>query len=202
MTFLTWILNLNLLLPWQRGARRNKQVILEYAQEHYPNAKIIDEEFNSAEFFVWNNFMDSIAFECDNIEFWITAEGGKILLDGYCGARAIAQFDTIIQDVFFEPRQIKARTSYHFIDNYKEMYPYTGGLVVRIYVADQGSTPREVGWLFDFYQYWQNEGAFLKSFDVWIYIVENDKTVYFVDFKDRDPLLNENEFYSSFERKD
>ncbi|MBD5128848.1 MAG: hypothetical protein HDT43_02825 [Ruminococcaceae bacterium] len=191
-----------LLFPWQWGARRNKQVILEYAEEHYPDAKIIDKEFNSAKFFVWNNFMDCIVFECDNIEFGITAEGGKILVDGYCGARAIAQFDKIIQTGFFEPREIEARTNYNFIDNYYELYPYTGGLVVMISVADQGSTPREVGWLYDFYKYWQNEASFLKSYDVWIYIVENHKTIYYVDFKDRDPLLNENEFYSSFERDD
>ncbi|MDE7360390.1 MAG: zinc ribbon domain-containing protein [Oscillospiraceae bacterium] len=202
MIFITWILNLNLLLPWQRGARRNKQVILEYAEEHYPDAKIIGKEFNSAKFFVWNNFMDCIVFEWDNIEFGITAEGGKILVDGYCGARAIAQFDKIIQTGFFEPREIEARTDYSFMDNYYELYPYTGRLVVRIWIADQGSTPREVGCLYDFYQYWHNEGAFLKSYDVWIRIRENDKVIYYVDFKDRDPLLNENEFYSSFERGD
>lgn len=202
MIFTTWILNRNLLLPWQRGARRNKQVILEYAEEHYPDAKIVSEEYNSAQIFLWNNIMDCIVFECDNIEFGITAEGGKILLDGYCGARAIAQFDKIIQAGFFEPRGIEARTTYNFMDNYKETYPYTGGLVVMISVANQGSTPREAGWLYDFYQYWHNEGAFLKSYDVWIDIFENDKVIYYVDFKDRHPFLNEDEFYSSFERGD
>lgn len=202
MIFTTWILNRNLLLPWQRGARRNKQVILEYAEEHYPDAKIVSEEYNSAQIFLWNNIMDYIVFECDNIEFGITAEGGKILVDGYCGARAIAQFDKIIQAGFFEPREIDAHTIYNFMDNYKEMFPYTGGLVVIIYVDDQGSTPREAGWLYDFYQYWHNEGAFLKSYDVWIKNFENGKAKYYVDFKDRDPFLNEDEFYSSFRKSD
>lgn len=202
MTFLTCILNLNLLLPWQRGARRNKQVILEYAQEHYPDAKIIDEEYNSAELLVWNNFMDCIAFEYDNIEFWITAEGGKILLDGYCEARASGQFDKIIQDGFLEPREIKAHTRYRFIDNYCELYPYTGELEVGISLADQGSTPREISWLYDFYQYWQNEGSFLKSYDVRINIFENGKAIYHIYFTSSDPLLNENEFYSAFVKDD
>lgn len=195
------ILNANLLFPWQRGARRNKQVILEYAEEHYPDAKIIGEKLNSAQLFVWNNIMDYIVFECDNIEFGITAEGGKILVDGYCGARAIAQFDKIIQAGFFEPREIEAHTDYRFIDNYYELYPYTGELVVWISIADQGSTPREVGCLYDFYQYWHNEGAFLKGYDVGIRILQNDKTIYHIYYKSESPMLNENEFYSSFEKE-
>lgn len=196
------ILNANLLFPWQRGARRNKQVILEYAEEHYPDARVVEGHYNSARFFVWNNLADAIVFKLDDMEFKIIAEAGKILTDNYPKARACKQFDTIIQAGFFEPREIEARIDYSFIDNYYELYPYTGSLVVRIYVADQGSTPREAGWLYDFYQYWHNEGAFLKSYDVWIKILENDKVIYYVDFKDRDPLLNENEFYSSFERGD
>lgn len=202
MTFLTWILNLNLLLPWQLEARRNKKAILNYANEHYPNAQVVEGHYNSARFFVWNNLADAIVFKLDDMEFKIIAEAGKILTDNYPKARACKQFDTIIQDGFFEPREIGARINYNFIDDYKEMYPYTGGLVVLISVADQGSTPREAGWLYDFYQYWRNEGAFLKSYDVWINILEDDNVIYFVDFKDEEPLLNENEFYNSFERKD
>lgn len=199
MTFLTWILNLNLLLPWQLEARRNKKVILNYANEHYPDAQVVEGHYNSARFFVWNNLADAIVFKLDDIEFKIIAEAGKILTDNYPKARACKQFDTIIQDGFFEPREIEAHTIYNFMDNYKEMFPYTGGLVVIIYVDDQGSTPREAGWLYDFYQYWHNEGAFLKSYDVWIKNFENGKAIYYVDFKDRDPFLNEDDFYSSFE---
>ena len=143
MTLLIWILNLNLLLPWQRGARRNKQVILEYAKEHYPDAQVVGGQYNSARIFVWNNLADAIVFNLDDIEFTIIAEAGKILTDNYPKARACKQFDTIIQDGFFEPIEIEARTTYNFLDNYKEMYPYTGGLVVIIYGDDQGSDPRE-----------------------------------------------------------
>ncbi len=117
------ILNANLLFPWQWGARRNKQVILEYAAEHYPSADIIDQEFNSAKFFIWNNIEDCVVFNLDGLEFGITAERGKILVDGYCGARAIAQFDKIIQENFLEPRGISAQTDYIFADNYYKIYP-------------------------------------------------------------------------------
>lgn len=198
MTLLIWILNLNLLLPWQRGARRNKQVILEYAEEHYPDAQVVEGHYNSARIFVWNNLADAIVFNLDDIEFTIIAEAGKILTDNYPKARAYKQFDTIIQDGFLKPRGIEARTTYNFLDNYKETYPYTGSLVVRISVDDQGSDPREAGWLYDFYWFWHNEGAFLESYDVWIKNFENGEKVYYVDFKDEEPFLNEDEFYSSF----
>ncbi len=109
-------LNANLLLPWQGEARKNQQVILEYAEEHYPKATIINKEFNTAKPFVWNNFRDCIVFKLDDVEFGITAEKGRILVDGYFGARVIAQFDEIIQDGFLNPRGITAYTNYIFAD--------------------------------------------------------------------------------------
>lgn len=187
-----------LLFPWQRGARRNKQVILEYAEEHYPDAKIIDKEFNSAKIFVWNNIMDCIVFKWDDIEFGITAEGGKILVDGYCGARAIAQFDKIIQDGFLKPRGITAYTGYRFVDNYYEIYPYTGGLGVELTIFDQGSTPQEVGWLYDFYKYWKEEGAFLTLYGVRITIATNETRMCHIDYDNDSVFSNAKEFYAAF----
>lgn len=192
------VLNANLLLPWQRGARINKQVILEYAAEHYPNAEIVDQEFNSAHFFVWNNFRDCIVFNWDDVEFGITAKSGSILVDGYCGARAIAQFDRIIQDGFLKPRGIKANTDYSFVDNYEESYPYTGGLSVQIAVFDQGSTPQEVGWLYNFYKYWKKEGEFLRLYAVEIDIIENKQRMCHINFLNDDDFPDEEKFYSAF----
>ena len=192
------ILNAFMLFPWQWGARRNKQIILEYANEHYPDAKIVDKEFNSAKFFVWNNFLDCIVFEWDNVEFGITAEGGEILVDGYYGARAIAQFDKIIQDGFLKPRGITAYTDYRFIDNYYEIYPYTGGLVVELTIFDQGSTPQEVGWLYDFYEYWKKKGDFLRLYGVEIAIVADKQRMCHINFLNDDDFSNEEKFYSAF----
>ena len=128
----------------------------------------------------------------------MTAEGGKILIDGYCGARAIAQFDEIIQDGFLKPHGITAYTDYSFADNYYEIYPYTGRLSVRLTVWDQGTTPREVGWLYDFYKYWKKEGSFLKSYSVRIDIVSNDDVVYHISYGSKSNFLNERAFYSAF----
>lgn len=192
------ILNANLLLPWQKEAKRNKQEILKYAEEHYPDAKIIDREFNSAKFFLWNNFKDCIVFKLDDIEFGITAEGGKILVDGYYGARAIAQFDKIIQDGFLKPRGITAYTSYNFADNYYEIYPYTGRLDVQITIWDQGSTPKEVGWLYDFYKYWKREGEFLTKYSVSIHVVLNNETSYHIIYNNMKEFYDESTFYAAF----
>lgn len=192
------ILNVNLLLPWQLDARKNRQVILEYAEQHYPNAVIVDQEFNSAHFFVWNNFKDCIVFKWEDVEFGITAESGDILIDGYYGARAIRQFDIIIQDKFLKPRGINAYTSYRFTDGYKSIYPYNGRLSVKITIWDQGSYPWDIDWLYDFYKYWKNEGDFLKSYRVHIDIVENNETVYHINYGDDDEFPSEKAFYAAF----
>ena len=192
------VLNANMLLPWQLGARRNKQVILEYVAENYPEAKIVDQEFNSAHFFVWNNLLDRIVFTVDNFEFTVTAEGGGVVWDGYPKARACAQFDKIIQDGFFKPRGIHENAHYSFGDNYKEIYPYTGSLSIYIQVNDQGSTAREVGWLYDFYEFWKVEGAFLKDYRVDIDIYEDKKEKSHITYYNDSKFANEDEFYSAF----
>lgn len=194
------ILNSQLLFPWQWGARKNKKVILDYAAKHYPNAKIVKEEYVTAHIFLWNNFEDYVVFKWDGLEFGISAEFGKIIVDGYCGARAIAQFDQIIQDGFLKPRGITAYTHYRFVDNYYEIYPYTGGLVVRLTVRDQGTAPQEVGWLYDFYNYWRKEADFLTEYGVNISIVENRETIYHINFDDKSCFSNESAFYAAFEK--
>lgn len=198
LVVLVVMLNANMLLPWQLGARRNKQVILNYAAEHYPNAQFVEGHYNSAKFFVWNNFGDAGVFNLDGIEFKITAEGGKILIDGYPKARACAQFDKIIQDNFLEPRGISAKTDYIFVDNYNEIYPYTGSLGVKVKSIDQGTTPQEIGWLYDFYSYWKKEGDFLTSYSVHLSIIKDGRMMYHLDYNDDSEFPNEAAFYAAF----
>lgn len=192
------ILNANLLFPWQWNAQKNKQAILEYVHQNYPDAKIIQAHYDYG-FNPWNKTNDYITFEWDDIEFGVSAEGGKIVGDGYPGARAINQFDTIIKEGFMKPRGIEtACTNYSFLDNYKKSYPYTGGLVVRITVVEQGSTPREVGWLYDFYKYWRNEGNFLTGYRVQIEIVKNNDVICHCNYINKDEFSDESEFYGAF----
>lgn len=192
------LLNANLLLPWQKGARRNRRVILEYAEEHYPNAIVVEETYNSAKLLIWNNLADTIVFNMNGIEFDIIAEAGEIITDEYPKARACAQFDKIIQDGFLKPRGITANTHYMFADSYRESYPYTGGLVVGITVVNQGTTPQDVGWLYDFYKYWRSEGNFLTKYRVRIDIVKNDDVTYHSNYSDKEEFSDESDFYSAF----
>lgn len=98
-----------------------------------------------------------------------------------------------------KPRGIEtACTNYSFLDNYKKSYPYTGGLVVRITVVEQGSTPREVGWLYDFYKYWRNEGNFLTGYRVQIEIVKNNDVICHCNYINKDEFSDESEFYGAF----
>lgn len=78
------------------------------------------------------------------------------------------------------------------------MYPYTGGLVVRISVFDQGSTPQDVGWLYDLYKYWKNQGSFLTGYSVGIYINVNEDTVYHIIYDSEKEFSDQDEFYAAF----
>ena len=196
------ILNANLLFPWQIEARVNRKAILEYAAENHPTAKKTKEVYKSLN---WNIFksssVDYIQFDQDGVLFYVSAEGGEIFFDSYNGMRLIAEFDAIIQDGFMNPNGIIAKTTYTFVDS-SDMYPYTGDLGVTIRIFDQGSTPEEIGCLYDFYNYWQSEADFLRDYLVHIYIVENQGTTYHGAFVKESNYTSEAEFYADFRREE
>ncbi|MCH5206949.1 MAG: hypothetical protein J1F09_08340, partial [Oscillospiraceae bacterium] len=129
---------------------------------------------------------------------YVSAEGGEIFFDSYNGMRIYAQFDAIIQDGFMKPNGIIASTTYNIVDSY-DIYPYTGRLGVIIYIIDQGSTPEEIGCLYDFFNYWKSEGAFLERYSVGISIVENHTRLYYINYSKEADFPSEAEFYAAFE---
>ena len=182
---------------WRFERQQDKLVILEYAERNYPNAK------NTGGLFPIQKIAEvhrasTMYFELDGIEFSISAEYGEIVEDNYPKARACAQFDKIIKDGFLKPRGITAYTNYGFVDNYHEIYPYTGGLAVELTIWDQGSTPQEIDWLYDFYKYWKKEGEFLRLYSVSIDIVADEKRMCHIDYREFDNFPNEENFYSAF----
>lgn len=184
---------------WRFDRQRDKRVILEYVKNNYPeNIKRKGGKFPLQ--MPAGPFESSIMyFELDGVNFAISAQDGRIETDGYHKARASTQFDKIIQDGFIKTRGIeKAYTRYSFLDSYKETYPYTGGLVVRLSVFDQGSTPQDVGWLYDFYKYWKNEGSFLSGYSVGIYINADEDTVYHIIYNSEKEFSDQDEFYAAF----
>lgn len=182
---------------WRFERQQDKKAILAYVEEKYPNAKSKRSKFPFQR--IVGPYPASIMyFELNGIEFAVTAEHGRLVWDGYPEARVCAQFDKIIQDGFFKPRGIHENAHYSFGDNYKEIYPYTGSLSIYIQVNDQGSTAREVGWLYDFYEFWKVEGAFLKDYRVDIDIYEDKKEKSHITYYNDSKFANEDEFYSAF----
>lgn len=192
--------NFLMLLPWQWGARRNRDVILKYAEEHYPDAVVLERHYNTLDLNLLKSSSDDyFIFKQDFLEFGIYARGGKITIDDYPRIRAVAQFDKIIQDGFLKPRGIAAQTYYHFSDNYYEIYPYTGGLGVTLRIRDQGATPQEIGWLYDFYKYWKENADFLKSYSVYIDIVTGEEH-YTIEYNKSSEFADEEDFYAIFSK--
>lgn len=192
------ILHMNMLFPWQAEHRANKKAILEYVQEKYPNSKRKGGIFPMQKFLEFHK-ASTMYFDLDGIEFRISAEYGEIVVDGYPKARATAQFDKIIKDGFLKPRKINSSVIYSFQDDYRKTYPYTGSLYVELRVFNQGSTPQEVGWIYDFYKYWKTEGSFLKEYQVNILIYESDvKVRCAVVITNDSEFADKNEFYSAF----
>lgn len=192
--------NKAMLYPWQYQARQNRKAILEYARNTYPGAKIIRECYPSTKFNPTNKPYDLIWFEFDGVDFYIAARNGKVDYDddNYPEARATAQFDKIIKDGFLKPRKINSSVIYSFQDDYRKTYPYTGCLYIEL--RARGSTPQEVGWLYDFYKYWKTEGSFLKEYQVNILIYESDvKVRCAVVITNDSEFANKDEFYSAFE---
>lgn len=186
--------------PFWHFRQDDKKAIVDYQRQHYPGAKVVDRNFP----FLGNPGLvgcrvpSSMTFEYDGVEFGIVAEYGRVSLDGFYEARTKAQFNEIIQDGFLKPRNIVSSIHYSFRDDYTSTYPYTAVLYVELRAVNQGSTPQEVGWLYDFYKYWKREGAFLKDYQLNIYIYEdNVKRSYLVIKRDSE-FSNEDEFYSAF----
>ncbi len=194
------ICNAAMLFPWQYQARQNRKAILEYARNTYPEAKIIKEFYPSTKFNPTNKPYDLIWFEFDGVDFYIAARDGKVNYDNdnYPEARTTAQFDKIIKDGFLKPRKINSSVIYNFEDDYRETYPYTGSLYIELHA--RGSSPQEVGWLYDFYKYWKTAGSFLKEYRVNILIYESDvKVRCAVVINNDSEFASEDEFYSAFE---
>lgn len=182
---------------WRFERQQDKRVIQDYVKSNYPDAKKIGGLFPETKI-AQSHRASTMYFKLDDVEFSVSAEYGKVVEDNYPRDRATVQFDKIIQDGFLMPRGFKASSAYRFSDDYVKIYPYNGGLSVTLSVLDQGSTPEEIIWLYDFYKYWKEEGDFLTEYTVCIRIVEKGETLYHIYYDDTDEFSDESEFYAAF----
>lgn len=189
--------------PFWHFRQEDKKAIVEYQRRHYPGAKVVDRYFPFAgnPGLVGCPVSSSMIFKYDGVKFGIIAKDGKVSCDGYYLAKTVAPLDRLIKDDFMEPRGIDADTDYT-IFGYDGINTYTGKVCVYILIVDQGSTPQEVGCLYDFYKYWKINAAFLTEYEVKIRIIHNDKVRYTIDYDNKDYFSDEKEFYSAFEAGD
>lgn len=189
-------------LWWQFDAQSNRKAILKYARAHYPDARIVEEYYPSAKLSYTGNPHDSITFELDGIEFLILARDGEFTADSYSRARAQAQFDKIIQDGYLNPRGLSARVGYSFLEPCGDSYPFTGSLGVEMKIESGALSPREVGWLYDFYKYWNSSVDYLNYYHLYIGITENNVEKFYIAFySSEESFDNEDDFYSAFKSK-
>lgn len=92
------ILNVNLLFPWQKEARKNKQAALEYINANYSDAEFIEAHYGTTKINFENNGYDQFVFDLSGIRFSIFAERRIITIDSYWSAFADHQlYDTYIK---------------------------------------------------------------------------------------------------------
>ena len=199
------ILHANLLLPWQNTAWQNKRAMKDYVNAYYPGAKIVKQEIYTDNLFDFSpHFDDWFYMKYDGVEFLIKASDGMVVVDTYVEEKITQQFDKIIKDGFFDPRGLSPGIDYWFK---KEdfIYPYTvyNGHV-SVLVREMGNSPRELGWLYDFYKYWKQKCKFLKGYSVELCVVAHyEETLieeYSLTFHKSDEFT-EDRFYSAFRFK-
>ncbi len=89
-------------------AQRNKRVIMEYAEEHFPNAKIVEERYDSTIPFLTSNRFDQIVFEQDGVRFAIWANDGELWGENYLGSKAIQYIEREIIEKYLNSKGISA----------------------------------------------------------------------------------------------
>lgn len=160
------ICNSAMLFPWQYRARHNKKAILEYAEENYPGAEIVEELYPTMKFNPTGVPYDMIRFKLDKIEFYIKARDGEVTghCDGYGEAKIREEIrEKYLRDFFsrqdfmhepditffydknYFPQKDASLESFHgsirldFVMNYDESKKF----------------PEDYGWFYDFYCYWK-----------------------------------------------
>ncbi|MCH5208630.1 MAG: hypothetical protein J1F04_07070 [Oscillospiraceae bacterium] len=199
---------------WRTERIQDKRAILAYVTEKYPDAVQTGRGKFPLPKPAAPHQASIMYFSLDGIDFHISAEYGKVVEDVYSKRRAESQFNAIIQDKFLKPRGIDAEVRYYFSGDY-DVYPYTEWVGITLKVCNQGRSPQEVGWLYDFYNFWKEEGEFLSGYgvtiEIWEYIPPKGRkmgewklwySLYYADItKDGKPVIysTEEAFYNAFE---
>lgn len=155
-------------------------------------------------------------FELDGVNFSIYAQNGKVTIDQYYEAIAEKYIRENFIDDFANERGLSPDIEISFVhnpDNYglisdyslDDIYNFNETIQITITQAhiDGVSAPKEVGWFYDFYQYWM-ENCDLTNCVVYMHYRRNndystDENDYVVWFKrGKKTFSTEDEFYMDF----
>ena len=201
-------------LWWQLDAHENKRAMLKYTQENYPGAKITYQNYEFNKITILGNVsIDSISLEWNDVAFSILAQNGKVIRDNYWSGVSYKAIDEKFLKPFFEPQSIKADFEIYAPDLrefFREnpdseitQFDETGTrtyIVIRPKKINGKETPQDLGWMYDFYCYWQ-ENTTLPSYEVTLIYPPypmTKKGAYFIHFTEYSDFQSEEEFYAAF----
>ncbi len=181
-------------------AQKNKRVIMEYAEEHFPEAKIVEEHYNSAIPFQTSNKFDYIIFNQDGVQFSILANDGRLLHDNYLTSKASQYIKREIIEPFIMPRNITAEYDVYFMgeEPIGSPHEYEECIYVNVFVkCDKGIIPEEIVWFYDFYLYWI-EYANIKNYDVTLSCGSERELYFSRSFNEATLYQDKHSFYQTF----
>lgn len=154
--FEIWDIFINPPAWWRFERQQDKKAILSYVEENYPDAKRLGGEFPLQ--LPAGPFEPSIMyFELDGINFSIYSQDGKVTNDTYFAVKAEKFIREKYIDDFMKSRGLSPEIKIYFMGGIDVELPNFTGVVsvdiVQKYV-DGCSTPNQVGWFYDFYEYW------------------------------------------------
>lgn len=164
----------NYLLPWQIPLFKIRKAIIEYVREEHPKSEIAEGhiQYGATGFgFIIEIYPDCyITFEESGFQYVVDYNHkDKSVIDYYKKAKLANDVRVFINEEFLKPRGIEN------VDVYcdfgfkspselpNEWSEYDDSYTVQLDIHDQGSTPREVGWIYDFYKFWEEHMIFSPS---------------------------------------
>ncbi len=142
---------------WRSERQQDKKAILEYVENNYPDTiKRKGGEFPLQ--LPAGPFEPSIMyFGLNGVDFSISAQDGKVINDTYFAVKAEKFIREKYIDDFMKSRGLSPEIKIYFMGGIDvELPDFTGVVSVNIVqkYVDGCSTPNQVSWFYDFYEYW------------------------------------------------
>lgn len=183
VTVIGGVLRKNYLLSWQFPLYLDRKAIIKYVREAHPDSKIAEEHIkykaDGFYFFIFEIYPDcNITFEENGFQYLVDYyHKEKRVIDYYNREKLTNDVRVFINEEFFKPRGIEnvdVYCNYGFKSPSElptEWSEYDDSYTVYLDIHDQGSTPQEVGWMYDFYKFWNDNSVFppewYLSFTLW-----------------------------------